>query len=142
MVHKVNDVKEIAYLPNVLLKILKKDIIIKEKKVKDQIRKNYLPEEAPEEYTNHLIFLKELSRLRKFNFPLKVYMNGYFLSLEEHFLKAFLTVSFFLRPRRKYTGKKTRRNSVNENSSKFRRNASPQGRWENYAKRRQSQTYT
>ena len=65
------------------------------------------------------------------------------MSLEEHFLQAFFPVSFFLRPRRKYIGKKkkTRRNSVNENSIKVRRNTSPHERWKNYAKLRQSQTY-
>ena len=56
-------------------------------------------------------------------------------------MRAFFPVSFFLRPRRKYTGKKPRRNLVNENSSKVRRNASPEERWKNYAKRRQSQSY-
>ena len=56
-------------------------------------------------------------------------------------MRAFFPVSFFLRPRRKYTGKKTRRNSVNENSSKVRRNTSPEECWKNYAKRRQSQSY-
>ena len=83
-----------------------------------------------------------LSRLQKLHFPLKDYVDGYFLlSLEEHFSQAFFPVSFFLRPRRKYTGKKLRRNSVNENSGKFKRNTSPQERCKNYAKRRQSQTY-
>ena len=38
--------------------------------------------------------------------------------------------------------KKTHRNSVNENSSKVKRNNSLQERWKNYAKRRQSHTYT
>ena len=44
------------------------------------------------------------------------------------FFAGFFPVSFFLGPRRKYTGKKPQRNSVNENSSKFRRNTSLQGR--------------
>ena len=58
-------------------------------------------------------------------------------------MQAFFPVSFFLRPRRKYIGKKKkiRRNSVNENSIKVRRNTSPHERWKNYAKLRQSQTY-
>ena len=38
--------------------------------------------------------------------------------------------------------KKPRRNSVYENSSKVRRNTSPQERWKNYEKRKQSQTNT
>ena len=37
--------------------------------------------------------------------------------------------AFFLRPRRKYTEKKPRRNSVNENSSKVRRNTSSEECW-------------
>ena len=40
------------------------------------------------------------------------------------FLRAFFPMSFFPRPGRKYTRKKPRRNSVNENSSKVRRNTS------------------
>ena len=70
-------------------------------------------------------------------------MDEYFwLSLGKHFLRAFFPVSFFLRPRRKYTGKKPRRNSVNENLSKVRRNTSLKERSKNYAKRRKSQSYT
>ena len=42
---------------------------------------------------------------------------------------------------RKYTEKKSR-NSVNENSSKVRKNTSLEERWQNYAKHRQSQSYT
>ena len=57
-------------------------------------------------------------------------------------MQAFFLVSFFLRQRRKYTREKPRRNSVNENSSKLRRNTSPEERWNNYAKSRQSQSYT
>ena len=145
MVHKVNDVKWIVCLPKILVKISKKEIIIKEKKVKDQIRKIASQEKHPRKnlrkiwvYKNNLIFLKELSRLQKLHFPLK---DGYFWpSLEKQFSQAFFPVSFFLRPRKKYIGKKRRRNSVN--SSKVRRNTSPQERWKNYAKRRKSQTYT
>ena len=69
-------------------------------------------------------FLKELSGLQKLHLPLKDYMD------------------FFLRSRRKCTGKKPRRNLVKENSSKVRRNASPEERWKNYAKRRHSQSFT
>ena len=49
---------------------------------------------------------------------------------------------FFLGQGENTPWKKPRRNSVNENSSKIRRNTSPQERWKNYAKRRQWQTYT
>ena len=127
MVHKLNDVKKIVYLRKVLLKFSKKDIIIRERKVKDQIRKIASQKKHPKEnlpkiwvYMNHAIFLNELSRLQKFseNTLERVYGR----SLQEHFLQAFFQV-FFLRPRRKYTAKILRRNSVNENSSKFRRNA-------------------
>ena len=133
MVYKVNDVKQIVYLPKVLLKISKKNVIIKEKKVKDQIRKIASKKKHPKKslpkilvYTNHLIFWKELSRLQKLHFLLKDYMEWYFwLHLEKYFLQAFIPVSFFLRPSRKYTEKKTRKNSASENSSKVRRNTSP-----------------
>ena len=129
-----------------LLKFSKKDIIAKESKVKDQIRKIASQKKHPRKnlriwvYTNHMIFLKELSRLQKLHFPVKGYTEGYFwLSLEEHLLQASFPVFF---SRRKYTAKNPHRNSVNENSSKVRRNTSPQERWKNYAKRRQWQTYT
>ena len=49
MVHKVNDVKYIVYLPKVLLKFSKKDIIIKERKVKSQIRKMPSQKKHPRE---------------------------------------------------------------------------------------------
>ena len=49
---------------------------------------------------------------------------------------------FFLGQRENNTEKKTRRNSVNENSSKVRRNTSLQERRKNEAKGRQSQTCT
>ena len=45
------------------------------------------------------------------------------------FFPGFFPGVFFLRPRRKCTGKKSRKNSVNENSSKVRKNTSPQERW-------------
>ena len=46
--------------------------------------------------TNHVIFLKELSRLQKLHFLLKKYMDGYFwLSLEEHFFAGFFPGLFF-----------------------------------------------
>ena len=102
------------YLRKVLLKLSKKDIILKEKKVKNQIRKLVSQKKHPRKsllktwvYTNHLIFPKELSRLQKSHFPLKGYMDGYFwLCLEKHLLQAFFPVSIFLRLRRKYSGKK------------------------------------
>ena len=122
--------------------------MIKGEKIKDQIQKVATQKKHPRTnhpkiwvYTNHLIFLKELSTLQNLHFPLKDYMNGYFwLSLEEHFLQAFFPVSFFLRQKRKYTAKKPRRNTVYENSTKVRRNTSPQERWKNYGKHGQSLT--
>ena len=50
------------------------------------------------------------------------------------FFAGFYPGVFFLRPKTKCTGKKPRKNSVTENSSKVRRNTSPQERWKNYAK--------
>ena len=50
--------------------------------------------------------------------------------------------SFFFGQGENTPRKKPRRNSVNENSSRVRRNTSLQERWKNYSKRRQSQTYT
>ena len=107
--------------------------------------KNFLPEEAPKEKSakdmslyESFDFLKELSGLQKLHLLLKNKMDGYFwLSLGNIYLRA-----FFLRPRRKYTEKKPRRNSVNENSSKVRRNTSLEEVWQNCAKRKQSQRYT
>ena len=81
MVHKVNDVKQIVYLPKVLLKISMKDIIIKEKKVKDQIRKIASQKKHPRNIRiiNHLISLKELSRLQKLYFPFFARLFSQFL---------------------------------------------------------------
>ena len=58
------------------------------------------------------------------------------------FLAGFLRGLFFLGQGKITLREKRRRNSVIENSSKFRRNTSPQESWKNYVKRRQSQTYT
>ena len=116
--------------------------ISSQKKGKSRIKSEKLPPSLPRiwVYTKHVISLKELSRLQSLHFPLKEYIDRYFwLSLDEHFLQAFFPVFF---SKRKYTAKKPHRNSVNENSSKVRRNTSPQKRWKNYEKRRQSQTYT
>ena len=116
--------------------------ISSQKKGKSRIKSEKLPPSLPRiwVYTNHVISLKELSRLQNLHFPLKEYMDRYFwLSLDEHFLQAFFSV--FL-SKRKYTATKPHRNSVNENSSKVRRSTSPQEGWKNYAKSKQSQTYT
>ena len=60
--------------------------------------------------------------MQKLHFPLKEYMDGYFcLSLEEHFLQPFFLsfiAVFFLGQGENTPRKKTRRNSVNENSLK------------------------
>ena len=142
--------KEIVYLPKVLLKFSKRDTIIEERKVKGQIRQIASQKKHPKEnlpkiwvYTNHVIFLKELLRLQKLNFLLKEYMEGYFwLNLKENFLQAFFPVLFFFGQGENTPRKKPRRNSVNENSSKVRRNSNLQERWKNYAKRRQSRRLT
>ena len=58
---------------------------MKEREVKDQIRKIASQKKHPRKnlpkilvYTNHVIFLKELSRLQVLYFLLKEYMDGYF----------------------------------------------------------------
>ena len=89
-----------VYLPKVLLKFSEEDVIIKQRKVRDQIQKISSQKKHPRKnlpkiwvYTNHVIFLKELSRIEKLDFPLKEYMGGYFkLRLEESFLQAFFPV--------------------------------------------------
>ena len=88
-------------------------------------------------------FSKELSRLKKIAFSFERVYGWIFLTEfgGKCFTGFFLDLFFFGQgentPRKKH-----RRNSVNETSSKFRRNSSPEERWKNYAKRRQSQTYT
>ena len=73
----------------------------------------------------------------------RLYYGRIFLTeLGGTFLPAFFLVPFFLGEGENCIGKKTRRNSVNENSSKVRRNTNLQDRWKNEAKRRESQTYT
>ena len=68
-------------------------------------------------------------------------------SLERVYGRTFLTeffpgVFFFSGQGENTPVKIPRRNSVKGSSSKVRRNTSPQRRWKNYAKHRQSQTYT
>ena len=58
------------------------------------------------------------------------------------FASFFPSLFFFSAKEKKHPEKKPRRNSVNENSSKVRRNTSPQEGWKNYEKSKQSQTYT
>ena len=98
--------------------------------------KHCLPEEAPQDSSLYESF-------DFFEWGIGVAKIAFFL--EKEFGGTFFDVffaGFFLRSRRKIHQKKTSRNSVNENSSKVRRNTSPQEFWKNYAKRRQSQTYT
>ena len=112
--------------------------------------KNFLPEEAPKEKSakdmslyESFDFLKELSGFQKLHLPLKDYMDGYYwLSLVEHFFAGSLPGVFFSQAKEKIHQEKLRRNSVNENSSKVRRNTTPKECWKNYAKRRHSQIYT
>ena len=58
MVLKVSDVKYIVYLPKVLLKISEKDIIIKEKKIKDQIRKIASQKKHPKKISLRYEFIR------------------------------------------------------------------------------------
>ena len=85
--------------------------ISSQKKGKSRIKSEKLPPSLPRiwVYTNHVISLKELSRLQNLHFPLKEYMDRYFwLSLDEHSLQAFFPVFF---SKREYTAKKPSRNS-------------------------------
>ena len=90
-----------------------KYIIIKQNKVKYQIWKIVSQKKHPRKYlpktwayTNHSIFLKDLSGLQKLHLPLEDYMDGYFwLSLGKHIFADFCQVPFFRRPRRKVIGK-------------------------------------
>ena len=61
-------------------------------------------------------FSEEFIGVAKVAFSLERKMDGYFVG--NIFLKTFFPVSVFLRPRRKYTRKKSRRNSV-ENARKI-----------------------
>ena len=85
-------------------------------------------EKSPEDMSLLELFdFSELLRSRRFHFPLKNYMDRCFcLNLGEHFVWYFFPLSFFVWARRKYTGKNPHKNSVNENSSKVRRNTCPQ----------------
>ena len=68
-----------------------------QKKGKSRIKSEKLPPSLPRIWvdTNHVISLKELSRLQNLHFPLKEYMDRYFwLSFDEHFLQAFFPVFF------------------------------------------------
>ena len=75
-------------------------------------------------------FLKEVSGLLKLDFTLTEFGGTFFAD--------FFPDVFFLGSRRKLHRKKTRRNSVSENSIKVKRNTSRQERWKNEAKPRHS----
>ena len=105
--------KQIVCLPKVSLQFSKKDIIIKERRVKGQIRKIASQKKHPKEnlpkiwvYTNHVIFLKELSRLQKLNFLLKEYMGDISDWVWRKIFCELFSQSFFLQPRIKNTPKK------------------------------------
>ena len=113
--------------------------------------KKFLPEEAAKEksaedmsLSESFDFLTELSELQKLHLPLKVYMDGYFwLSLEEYFFVVFFSGVFFSQAKEKIHREK---NPQKLSQWKFKlsqeRNTRPEERWKNYAKRRQSQSYT
>ena len=91
---------------------------------------------------NHVTFPKELSRLKKIAFSLeRVYGRIFLTEFRGTFFAGFFPGLFFFGQGENTPRKNPRRNSVNENSSKVRRNTSPQERWKKYVKRRQSQTY-
>ena len=72
----------------------------------------------------------------------RVYGRIFLTEFEGIFLAGFFPDLFFFGQGENTPRLKPRRNSVNENSSKVKRNNSLQERWKNYAKRRQSHTYT
>ena len=81
--------------------------------------------------------------IAKFAFPLQgVYGPIFLTEFGGTYFAGFFAGIFFLGKGENTPRKKPRRNLANENSSKVRRNISPQERWKNYTKRRQSQTYT
>ena len=93
-------------------------------------------------YKNHSIFLKDLLGLENCIFPWRTIWTDIFdWVCGNTFLQAFWPLSF-LGQWKNTQWKKPRRNSVNENSSNVRRNTSPQERWKNHAKRRQTLTCT
>ena len=68
-------------------------------------------------------FSEGVIEVAKIEFSLEGVYGGYFwLSLEENFLRAFFPVFFSSAKDKKHPEKKPRRNSVNENSRKVRRN--------------------
>ena len=77
-------------------------------------------EKSPEDTSLFELFdFSELLRSRRFHFPLKNYMDRCLcLNLGEHFLWSFFPLSFFVWARRKCTGKKPHKNSVNEIQAK------------------------
>ena len=70
----------------------------------------------------------------------RVYGRIFLTEFEGTFFAGFFPDLFFFGQGENTARKKLRRNSVDENSRKVRRNTSLQERWKNYAKRRQSQT--
>ena len=70
----------------------------------------------------------------------RVYGRIFLTEFEGTFFAGFFPDLFFFGQGENTVRKKLRRNSVDENSRKVRRNTSLQERWKNYAKRRQSQT--
>ena len=72
----------------------------------------------------------------------RVYGRMFLTEFEGIFLAGFFPDLFFFGQGENTPRLKPRRNSVNENSSKVKRNNSLQELWKNYAKRRQSHTYT
>ena len=72
----------------------------------------------------------------------RVYGRIFLTEFRGTFFAGFFPGLFFFGQGENTPRKNPRRNSVNENSSKVRRNTSPQEGWKNYAKSKQSQTYT
>ena len=88
-------------------------------------------------------FSEEVIEVAKIAFPLeRVYGPIFLTEFGGTYFAGFFAGIFFLGQGENTLQKRPRRNSANENSSKVRRNTSPQERWKIYTKRRQSQTYT
>ena len=88
-------------------------------------------------------FPEGVIKITKIEFSLERVHGRIFLTqFEAIFFAGIFPSLFFFGQGENTPRKKPRRNSVNENSSKVRRNTSLQEHWKNYAKCRQSQIYT
>ena len=106
MVHKVNDVKEIAYLPNVLLKILKKDIIIKERRSRIKSEKITSQKKHPRNIRIIWFFWRNYRGCENSIFPWKSIWTDIFWVWRNIFWRLFSRCYFFLDQGESTPGKK------------------------------------